>query len=149
VPQVHPLALLHPRIPLLAAALHWRRRVWRIRNPFTRDLLVDVLIHERLRDGLALLGTKVWTFARELSIDVGGATPLQCAMQYVVYQTQPDLVVSEMWIEPHGGKVVGNSGAVVIFDSERPFFVVVVCTFLTCLIGSMLEEQDISIESRN
>lgn len=34
----------------------WQRRAWRVRNNYTRDLIVDTLIHERLRDGLVLVG---------------------------------------------------------------------------------------------
>jgi hypothetical protein len=136
---LHPLALLRPTVALLEAHMHWRRRVWRVRDPFIRALVVDTLIHERMRDGMQLCGAGgVFTLARSLQMTVDrhatdsvslARSTMPSMLQYVVFAAAPDLIATEVWMEPQHGALVGgqpaarrSAGVRLFNDIERAFY---------------------------
>eukprot|EP01114_Cavostelium_apophysatum_P018268 TRINITY_DN5619_c0_g1_i2.p1 TRINITY_DN5619_c0_g1~~TRINITY_DN5619_c0_g1_i2.p1 ORF type:complete len:2863 (-),score=796.23 TRINITY_DN5619_c0_g1_i2:144-8732(-) len=92
-----------PLYHFLSSYLFNRRNAWIVESTKTRDLIVELLIKSRLKEGFNIANAfGVYNLVKiiDMKASANSQSAISCVVQYVIYKAAPSFVVTEYWIEP-------------------------------------------------
>jgi len=99
-----------PTEQILLYFMHVKRYIWPIPFQNTREQVVELLLHNRLKEGYKLTSSSgvfslvkihnETTTTQNSNNSNSVRSSLPCILQYLIYKVSPTIVVTEFWMEP-------------------------------------------------